>query len=65
MGTFLIIALTIVVIAIGLAGFFYFAYHTFHGDLPNMFIGAIVVLIVLAILFGALGFLVPALAVLI
>lgn len=62
MGTLLTVALTIVVIAIALAGFFWSAYHTMHFDLPKMFIGAIIVLVALAILFGVLGFVFPTLA---
>ena len=63
MGTLLIIALTIFIIAIAAGGFFYSAYHTMHFDLPNMFIGAVVFLVAAAILFAVLGFVIPALTV--
>ena len=62
---FLTIAATLLVVAILGAIFFWFAYHTFHGDLPGMFIAAIVFIAACAIIFGVLGFVFPALVVLI
>jgi len=62
MGTLLVVALTVFVIAIAAAAFFWTAYHTMHFDLPKMFIGAIIILVAIAILTGALGFVFPALA---
>ena len=64
MGTLFTIAITLIVVAIGAVGFFYAAYHTMHFDLPNMFIGAIIVLVALAILSAILGFTLPMLAIL-
>jgi len=63
MGTFFVIAITVFVIAIGAVGFFWTAYHTMHFDLPNMFIGVVIVLIAIAILTGVLGFVFPTLTV--
>lgn len=63
MGTFFVVAITIFVIALGAAGFFWAAYHTMHFDLPNMFKGAVLVLIALAIASAVLGFTLPLLAV--
>ena len=65
MGAFFIVAITIFVIAIGAAGFLWAAYHTMHFDLPNMFIGAVIVLIALAVLSAVLGFTLPLLAILV
>jgi len=63
MGTLFTIAITLFVVAIGAAGFFWSAYHTMHFNLPNMFIGAVIVIIALAILSAVLGFTLPLLAV--
>jgi hypothetical protein len=61
MGTLLTIAATLLVVAVIGAIFFWFVYHTFHGDLPGMLISAVVAVIVIAIIFGILGFTFPAL----
>jgi len=47
----MVIGITLLVVAIAAAGFFWSAFHTMHFDLPNMFIGAIVVLVALAVMF--------------
>ena len=47
----MVIGITLLVVAIAAAGFFWSAFHTFHGDLPNMFIGAVVVVVALAVMF--------------
>ena len=63
MGTLFTIAITLFVVAIGAGGFFWAAYHTMHFNLPNMFIGAVIVLVALAIASAVLGFTLPLLAV--
>ena len=47
----MVIGFTLLAVAILAAGFFWSAFHTMHFDLPNMFIGAVVVLVALAIIF--------------
>jgi len=61
MGTLFTVAITIFVIALAAIGFFWAAYHTMHFDLPGMFIGAVIVLVALAIASAVLGFVFPAL----
>ena len=47
----MIVGITLLVVALAAAGFFWSAFHTMHFDLPNMFIGAVVVIVALAIIF--------------
>jgi len=51
MGTLLVVGITLLVVALAAAGFFWAAYHTMHFDLPNMFIGAVVTIVALGIVF--------------
>lgn len=45
--------ITLLIVAVVLSIFFYIAYHTFHGDLPEMFkIFIIGLVIIIAIGFG-------------
>ena len=47
----MVIGITLLVVALAAAGFFWTAFHTMHFDLPNMFIGAVVVIVALGIMF--------------
>jgi len=47
----MVVGITLLVVAIAAAGFFWSAFHTMHFDLPNMFIGAVIVIVALAIMF--------------
>lgn len=51
------IALTVLVITGLLAGFFYICYHTFHGDLPGLFKGVILVLGIIGLIILIVSFL--------
>jgi len=42
----MVVGITLIVVAILALIFFWFAYHTYHGDLPGMFISAVVFLII-------------------
>ena len=46
----IVVGITLLVVALGLAGFLWTAYHTMHFNLPSMFIGAVVVVASLGIL---------------
>ena len=46
----MVVGITLLVVALAAAGFFWTAYHTMHFNLPAMFFGAIVVLVALGII---------------
>jgi hypothetical protein len=46
----LVAGITVILITLALVGIFYVMYHTFHGDLPKMMKGIILVLLLIGAL---------------
>jgi hypothetical protein len=46
----MVVGITLLLVAIAAAGFFWVDYHTMHFNLPDMFIGAVVVIVALAVI---------------
>lgn len=45
----MVVGITLLVVAVLAVIFFFFAYHTFHGDLPGMFMWAVIFLAIAGI----------------